>query len=103
MHGYGYRFEFAEPVQHCTRFHGVMGTPGYSGTKTSGQVSGHMTLLIHSQQQSRQPPPLTPPTTAVSNCLRDGNRERGPQVSNHNCHSMADSMFFFVSFLVFVN
>jgi hypothetical protein len=27
MHGYGYGFEFAEPVQHCNRFHGVTGIP----------------------------------------------------------------------------
>jgi hypothetical protein len=30
-HGYG--FEFAEPMQHHTHFHDVMGMHGYSSTK----------------------------------------------------------------------
>ena len=57
----------------------------------SSQVSGHMTLLIHSWHTFNSRSTTTPPTTAVSNCSWGGNREWGQQVSNHNDHNMAQT------------
>src|ERR1700733_16320326 len=53
MHGYRCRFEFAEPVQHCTRFHGVTGilVPNFqSGEWSHDPVDSLMTLLNYTIQ-----------------------------------------------------
>ena len=91
MHGYRYGFEFAEPMQHCTHFHGVTGMHRYSfqsGEWSYDLVDSLMTLLNSIQTNTTIPPP----TTTVSNCSQGGNGEQGWQVSNHNSHSMAQMM-----------
>src|SRR6202790_274676 len=98
MPGYGYRFEFAEPEQNRTRFHGCHGYVRVSACRNSGQVSDHLTLLItHNTSncklrgQSVTITTIAPRTTAVSSCSRGENGDRGQLVGNHNGHSTAQT------------
>ena len=67
----------------------------------SGEWSYDLVYLLTTTQSTT----ITPPTTAVSNCSRGGNVERGQRVSNHNGPNDAITSFgptvslFFHSFI----
>jgi hypothetical protein len=64
MHGYGYRFQIALPVQHCTLNRGFTGVTGH-----------HMTLLISCEHMSilfkqvNEPIPTPPPHLKTGNSV----------------------------------